>query len=322
MQDVLPSILRRLEIEPPVFHRREIRAFGSRLELLIRLGVLREMAPASRACCPDCQFGPQHRVEFVADCKTHARHGYIHCPQCGIVEVAVDSLRRWRVEPAGFLAAAFSGAGICGPTTEVIPGRLWRVGKATWAGRRREVYFARCYHCDDRNRLVAEMARRPKAIVFTPTEAAARRWAGAAENLVIGLESALSLHGEEIRFDMEYVEGRFVDAGLAGLARLQRPKRKRAERAAKIEALEKELIAHLHAARDHAYATSDHTGTPELLPRPSQKQLARRAGLTEADVSRCLKDPAAEVLRLFWQTTLDLDQIMRWKAPAGSRRRS
>ncbi len=184
MRDVLPSILRRLEIEPPVFHCREIRAFGSRLELLIRLGVLREMAPLSTAACPDCQFGSQRRVEYVADSKTHARHGYIHCPQCGIVEVALDGLRRWRVDPAGFLAAAFSGAGVSGPATEVIPGRLWRVGKVTWAARRREVYFTRWYRCDGSNSLVAEMSRRPKAILFTATEATARRWTGAVENLV------------------------------------------------------------------------------------------------------------------------------------------
>lgn len=322
MRDVLPSILRRLEIEPPVFRCREVRAFGSRLELLIRLGVLREMAAAGSACCPDCQFGPQRRVEYVADSKTHARHGYIHCPQCGIVEVALDSLRRWGVDPAGFLAAAFSGAGVSGPATEVIPGRLWRVGKVTWAARRREVYFARCYRRDGGDSLVAEMSRRPKAILFTATEAAARRWAGAVENLVIALESALSLDGGSICFDVEYVEGRLVDAGLAGPARPQRPKRKRAERAAKIEALEKELIAHLRAARDHAYATMDHTGTPELLPRPSQKQLAERTGLSEVDVSRCLNDRAARELRLYWQTALDLEQIMRWKAPAGSRARS
>lgn len=322
MRDVLPSILRRLEIEPPVFHWWEIRAFGSCLELLVRLGVLREMAAAGSACCPDCQFGPQRRVEYVADSKTHARHGYIHCPQCGIVEVALDSLRRWRVDPAGFLAAVFSSAGVSGPATELIPGRLWRVGKVTWAGRRREVYFARCYRRDGGDTLVAEMSRRPKAILFVPTEAAAQRWAGAVENLVIALESSFSLDGGSIRFDVEYVEGRLVDAGLTCTARPQRPKRKRAERAAKIEALEKELIAHLRAARDHAYATRDRAGTPDLLPRPSQKQLAERTGLTEADVSRCLKDPDARELRLYWQTAQDLEAIMRWKTPAGSRGRS
>lgn len=307
-------------MEPPVVHSREARAFGSCFELLIRLGLLREIASAGSACCPDCQFGPQGRVEYVADSQTGARHGYIHCPQCGLVEVALDSLRRWQVDAGGFLAAAFSGAGVSGPATEAIPGRLWRVGKATWASRRRELYFARCYRRDDGNSLVAEMSRRPKAILFVPTETAARRWAGAVENLVIALESALSLDGGEICFDLEYVEGRLVDAGLAGPARRQRPKRKRAERAAKIEALEKELVAHLRAARHRAYETKAHTGTPKLLPRPSQKQLARRAGLTEADVSRCLKDPAARMLRLCWETALDLDQVMGWKPPAGSRR--
>jgi hypothetical protein len=322
VRDVLPTVLQRLEIEPPVLYWRELRAYGADLELLLRLGVLRETTPAGSACCPECLFGPQHRVQYIADSTTHARHGYIHCPQCGIVEVALDSLRRWRIDPAGFLRAAFSDAGVSGPATEVMPGRLWLVGKVTWAARRREVYFARCYRRDDGSSLVTEMSRRPRAVLFTPTEAAARRWAGAVENLVIALESALSLEDGSIRFDGEYVEGRLADAGLTGAAKAERPKRKRAERAAKIEVLEKELIAHLRAARDYAYATMDRTGTPALLPRPSQKQLAERTGLTEADVSRCLKDSNARELRLYWETAQDLDQIMRWKAPAGSRARS
>jgi hypothetical protein len=44
----------------------------------------------------------------------------------------------------------------------------------------------------------------------------------------------------------------------------------------------------VRAARDHAFTTRETLGTPELLPRPSQQDLARRAGLTETDVSRCL----------------------------------
>lgn len=62
----------------------------------------------------------------------------------------------------------------------------------------------------------------------------------------------------------------------------------------------------------HLFPIRDTLGTPELLPRPSQQDLAKRAGLTETDVSRCLKDPAARELRLQWETALELDKVLGW----------
>jgi len=42
--------------------------------------------------------------------------------------------------------------------------------------------------------------------------------------------------------------------------------------------------------------------------------------MTEADVSRCLKDETARELHLYWNTATDLDLIMNWKG--GIRRRN
>jgi hypothetical protein len=111
----------------------------------------------------------------------------------------------------------------------------------------------------------------------------------------------------------------WLQAASAALPKKE-PPRKRATRAAKIEALRKEMIDHLRAAHDHARATRDQTGTPRLLPRPTQKDLAKRVDISEYDVSRCLKDPAAHELRLLWEVALDLGQIMTWKGPRGNRR--
>lgn len=322
MSNLLQSILRRLEIEPPVFHSREIQALGPRIEMLVQRGVLRETTPAGTATCTDCGGGYGRRVEYISDSKTGVKHGYINCPECGVVEVSRDSLRRWRVDLSGLIGVVFDSAGVAGPATEVVPGRVWRVGRVTWSGRSREVYFGRCYRRDDGQPLVAEMSRRPKAILFLPTEETASRWGGAAQNLVVAIESAFELDDQGIHFDVEYIEACLIDAGLAGGAKAKRPTRKRADRAAKIEALTAEVIEHLLAARDHAYATKERTGTPELLRRPTQKKLGQLAGVSESDVSRCLKDPEARELRLYWKTALDLDQIMRWQTPAGSQRRS
>jgi hypothetical protein len=74
---------------------------------------------------------------------------------------------------------------------------------------------------------------------------------------------------------------------------------------------------HLSNARRHWYATRD-LGRATHLPRPTQKELAARCELTESDVSRCLKDPAADLLRLLWEAADDPDKILAWDGSVGS----
>ena len=88
--------------------------------------------------------------------------------------------------------------------------------------------------------------------------------------------------------------------------------KKRAARAANIEALKRELIAHVKAARDHAYAAIDLNREPNLLPRPLKTELARLVGITAPAVSRCFKDPDAHELRLLWEVAGDLEAILKY----------
>lgn len=305
--------LRRLDDEPPVFFADEVERHLSPIrERLVSLGLLRETTPATSVPCRHCGHGHVARVEFVRSSRTGRMHAYLPCPECGPVEVRPDHLKRWTVDAAALVAVLASAAGIAGAAEEVGAGRLWRAGKASWGGRPREVYFARHVQEGCRPAVLAELARRPKALVFVPTEETARRWGDGTPKLVIALEAVLSLGSDVLEFDTSYVEARLADAGLLD-APARKPPRKRAERAGKIEALVRELAEHLRAARDHAFTTRDTLGTPELLPRPSQQDLAKRAGLTETDVSRCLKDPAARELRLLWETALELDKVLGWK---------
>lgn len=104
-------------------------------------------------------------------------------------------------------------------------------------------------------------------------------------------------------------------ATTATIVSKSKPRRvpQRGTRAANIETLEKELEKHLLAARDHAHSLRDRDREPALLPRPTQKELARRTGLTQPDVSRCLKDPRAKVLKILWETAESLEAVMMYK---------
>jgi hypothetical protein len=97
--------------------------------------------------------------------------------------------------------------------------------------------------------------------------------------------------------------------------------RKRATRTAKIDRLVREVKEHLLAARDHAHSSEAATGTPALLPRPTQKELAKRAGVSPIDVSRCLRDDAANELRVLWTTAQDLEQVRKWRGQPNRKRR-
>lgn len=92
-----------------------------------------------------------------------------------------------------------------------------------------------------------------------------------------------------------------------------RPQPQRGMRTANIEKLEKELEKHLLAARDHAHSLRDRGREPALLPRPSQKELARRTGLSKSDVSRCINDKRATVLKILWETAESLEAVMKYK---------
>ncbi|HHM11911.1 MAG TPA: XRE family transcriptional regulator [Planctomycetaceae bacterium] len=306
MSRALQRLLSRLEVSPPVIGADEAnRDWGPLFDPLVGRGIVRPIAAASAVDCSDCSR--RCRVEFLQD-DSGNRRGFIHCPDCGIAEVPLERLERWEIDVEFFLRAVFADARLV-PRRETQ--RLWHVGSATWCGRSRQVWFVRGLARDGRIDDVLE--RHPKAVVFAPTEDGARRWHERRGTLVISLESCLALRDGRLVLERDVVEGRIADSGLAG-PKPKRPK-KRAARAANIERLERELIAHLRAARDHAFATRDGPDGPQLLPRPSQEELARRTGMSKSTVSRCFNDDHARELKLYWETALDLDRIMAFKGP-------
>lgn len=317
--ELLSRIWQRLDSEPPLFFADEVvRHFGDGLTRFIELGLLSETTPSSCVPCWDCGCGFVGRVEFLLHRRTETRRPYTHCPECGVKEVAPESLKRWTVDATGCLAAISEAAGIRGPASEVVAGHLWRVGRAVWGQRQREVYFARHVHEGNRAGVVQGLATHPKAILLVPTHESAERWDGTTPNLVLALEGIVGIEDGKLSFDTSFIESRLAELNVP---KAKSPAPKRAGRAAKIEALVAVLVDHLRAAHDHAFVTRDQTDSAELLPRPSQQELARLAGMSESDVSRCLADESARELRLYWEIALDLDQIMKWRGRPRTKKR-
>lgn len=308
--DVLHNLWERWDNDPPLFHADEVQGqLGSAFDRLVTLGLLRESAPAECAPCWDCGDGFVGRITCVHDASTGHRRAYIHCPECGVKEVSFDHLRRWVVPHEDALGVLANASGLAGGVTECVTNHLWRIGYGVFSQHRRDVYFARNVYdanCDD---IVAVLVKRPKALLLVPTPANAERWQSELPHVTVALEDAFAFTYGQIRFDAGLVESRYAE--IDSLPRPHVPKR-RAVRSAKIEKLTSVLVAHLQAARDHAFTRQAQTGVPELLPRPMQQELARMLGMSETDVSRCLKDKSARELRIYWQTASQLDHIMKW----------
>ena len=312
--DLLLPILKRLESEPPVFCAEEVRSrFGPMFTALVSRELLRRANPATSFSCMDCG-GHACPVEFIKNEKTGQEHGYISCPECGVTRIDKEHLKRWQVSAVRLLERVVDGAGIQGALSEVVPGLLWRLGKARWNGHSREVYFVRRCRENDASKIATELSHHPKAIVLTTTEAAARKLGKALNNPVISLDGVASFNGDHsILVDTNHIEGRIAEKGLDGLCRAKRPVKRRASRTADIDALEHELIAHIKAARDHAVAARDRGDEVKLLPRPSKEELGRRAGVKPHSVTRCFADRQAHQLRFLWGIAADPEQILCYR---------
>jgi len=192
-----------------------------------------------------------------------------------------------------------------------VPARLWYVGRVRWAGRQRDVCFTVCRSPRADAKAAEAVQTRPKHLLFVPSETAVDYWSAVA-GLVFALERYLFLDGESLRFDTQAVADRLVELGLAGDGRKKAARRKRASRTANIEKLTQAMMEHVRTARKAAFDSREHTGTPDLLPRPTLEELARQTGMSPATASRCLKDPEARELRFLWELAVALDRLMAW----------
>lgn len=296
----LSRLLSRVECDPPLFTAEEINDWPPGLPIE---SVLRMAAAATTAPCPACDGEHTGRVVALD------RSLRIVCRQCGPSPVSGDVLRRWEFSIPALLEQLAPTLDLRGTVSELVPGHLWNWGTASWAGRSRNVVFA-CRAHRDTNAITRAMSRRPASVVFVVDDTGVLRWSDDSSRL-IPLTSVLSETETGLHFDREFVMTIFADEPVHDANDL-RPQKRRSTRAAGIESLVHELQRHLIAARDYAKDSQTRSGTPKLLPRPSQTDLAQRTSLSESAVSRCLKDDSASLLRLLWQTADDLDQVIAW----------
>lgn len=299
--------MQRLNLNPPILSAGELRTHPDHeVHALQQLGILRPASAATAFACADCGTLRTVRVEA---CGTTIR-GYISCAECGIVsEVDLALLRRWAIDPQTFLAAIFQASEASASVAELAR-PLWRLGKASFSGKSKEFLFALRRERDPDNAALGVVKKRPKSLLFVPTEPDAADWSNEVPNTVIALESVAGYEGGRFTLDLSYVETTLSGTGAAEPPKKQA--KRRAGRMANIEALKNEMIKHIRAARDHAHDSRDRTGQAQLLRCPTKEEFARLAGVAPYDVTRCFQDEAGSDLHTLWDLAHDLDRLLSY----------
>ncbi len=282
MSQLWSGVIRLIASDFPVLYADSL--CGESPEPFERAGIMTPYSPRDLADCPECDEPWEIEVLNIKG-KDEL---FCVCPEHGLSPVDPLVLRRWRLHLGPILDRFVEIMGIKGTRTQIVPDMVWKLGRQ---GRRDFIFVKYCWE-EHLKATTAELIKHPKTVLVTITPESAARLSitlpnrkfslvettryDPVETLVVDLEKIEAMIGEDEKKDLKTIPRRTV-------------------RIANIERLVAELKEHYRASKDHYFAVG------RLLPRPTQAELARRTGLRQNDVSRCMSDPDAKILQLLWQ---------------------
>jgi hypothetical protein len=132
---------------------------------LAEIGLLRQAERADRVLCPECQG---HVEEVLLQEGSSGKRYMITCPEVYRVVVPAAALQQWSVDAPALATALAATLSLSGKCTELLPQRLWRLGRTDWQGSSRDILLARGLHWNDAVIVRAKVVRARKPIVFVP----------------------------------------------------------------------------------------------------------------------------------------------------------
>ena len=261
-----------------------------------RIGLLIPMEPTDRLWCRECSGGNSLLSTF------HNKDGSIGyavlCGECGGTRIDESDLRRWRINDEELGRRFAKAAKIQGEVTPIICNQAWHLGR-----RGNHPYIFVRYAGDYQLiALVALLKQHPKATIVAATSRFMTKLQNELPNRCIALELSVTfLEDGSMEIDPSVLEEQKPDPSKS-------PRKRRGERTAKTEQLEHAMKEHVFAAYDYMLDTASR-GEVKLLPRPTQEMLGKLTNMHQREISRCLKDPEAKILRLLWEQSATLDGI-------------
>jgi len=111
------------------------------LEDLVELGILQRAENAEFVLCPEC-FDHEEEVVVLEGPGQQVRF-MIPCPEVLRVDVPPQLLQRWTINFSILIGQLANALPLSGKIQEIIPERLWRLGRWEIAGRTHDLLFAR-----------------------------------------------------------------------------------------------------------------------------------------------------------------------------------
>ncbi|HUT56806.1 MAG TPA: hypothetical protein VNA25_02900 [Phycisphaerae bacterium] len=210
MSNPLALIWERADAREPRFSGDEVAGWDDGLVgRFIDAGIVRQVENATFAVCDACSDRHVEDVTFVENPRGSPVRAYIHCPQYGPVRVPLERLKQWAVDFSGFAGTIARALELAGDTEEIVPGRIWFLGKATIAAQSRELFLARGLTWEDARDVIGKSTRlnaARSAIVFAAGDVPPEEiWNGDAPP-VVALKTVASFEQAGLSVDRPHIE--------------------------------------------------------------------------------------------------------------------
>lgn len=210
MRDLLSMVLTRADAPESRFSGDEVVAWPpGALQRLLHAGLIREVENATSVACDACADAHVEEVVLIKGARETTPRAYIPCPENERVRVPLERLRQWEVDFAGLAAAVARAMDLAGAPEEIIPGRVWFIGKTTLAALSREVFLARGLSWRDARDILGKSHRlnaAKTALVFVPGHVPAFSTWNGDPPAVVALKPIMTLTAVRVTVDTVHLE--------------------------------------------------------------------------------------------------------------------
>jgi hypothetical protein len=170
--DVLRLLRDRADAREPVYTADDVAVWPKGVvEQLVSAGLLTAAPNATAVVCDACAGDHVEEVVYVESPPGTGLRAYIRCPVEGRVAVPLERLRRWEVNFRTVAQHSASALDTCGDVEEVVPVRVWLLGKTSLGRLPYEIFFCRGLTWADGAEVVGRAARlraSPQPVILVP----------------------------------------------------------------------------------------------------------------------------------------------------------
>jgi len=307
LPDPLDIIWRSADNPNPVFNAEDMAGVPPQVVTrLTELGVLRPALTATHVICDACD---EHHVECVMPIKypDGQTRFFIRCPENGRVEVPRERLLQWVVDYAPLLTALAKALSAQRPVAEVVPRRVWNIGRASLAGKSKALWAARGLAWPDAVQIAASLPKGRSPIVFFLGQAGDDDLLDIPRESIIEMRTVISMD-DDLVVDLQAVERQVSDVVAPPVTKKTK---KQTQRDATVGALKRELHDRILSLKS-AIRSADDADKCFDLPRMTQNQLAKAIGAKPPAVSRAITKSGDLELKILLQTVESIDMIRKY----------